>query len=399
LKDTSGRVLQWFGTNTDVNELKRVEQELRESEIRFRTLFESMSEGFSINEIICDDAGKPHDLRYLDINPAFEHHTGLKAADILGKTTMELFPDAEPIWFERYGKVALTGEPAHFEEQFGPLGRWFEISSYQTEPGRFAVVFYDITERKRAEEALQRANNELAKQVEERSRELREKEVLLKEVHHRVKNNLQVISSLVSLQADGSQDETVREVLREVTDRVRSMAMVHEKLYQSTDLAHINFADYAHSLLNYLWRAHGKAAASVELTFDIEPVSLPVDAAVPCGLILNELAGNALKHAFRGRAGGEVTVSLHNGEGGRIRLSVSDNGIGLPEGFDLHGSKSLGLRLVQMLARQVDAGVEVSSVGGTRFEVSFSRGVAENAANTTMSKEGVVVTPPVLSLT
>jgi two-component sensor histidine kinase len=163
----------------------------------------------------------------------------------------------------------------------------------------------------------------------------------------------------------------VREVLRDVTDRVRSMALVHEKLYQSADLAHINFADYARSLLNYLWRAHGNAAASAGLTFDLEPVSLPVDTAVPCGLILNELAGNALKHAFRGRDGGEVKVSLHNGEDGRISLCVSDNGIGLPEGFDVQGTKSLGLRLVQMLARQVDAGVEVSSERGTKFEISF----------------------------
>jgi PAS domain S-box-containing protein len=128
--------------------------ELRNSEARYRTLFETMSEGFSIDEIICDENGKPCDLRYLEINPAFERHTGVKAADIVGRTVLELFPESEPLWIERYGKVALTGEPAHFEAWFGPLEKCFEISAYQTEPGRIAVVFFDITERKQAEERL-----------------------------------------------------------------------------------------------------------------------------------------------------------------------------------------------------------------------------------------------------
>jgi len=115
-----------------------------------------MTEGFSIDEIIQDDAGKPVDLRYLSVNPAFERQTGLKAKDIEGRTCRELFPEAEPAVFERYGKVALTGESTHFQEYFGPLNRWFEVSSYQTEPGRFATVFFDITELKQAEELLKK---------------------------------------------------------------------------------------------------------------------------------------------------------------------------------------------------------------------------------------------------
>jgi two-component sensor histidine kinase len=176
--------------------------------------------------------------------------------------------------------------------------------------------------------------------MEERTRELREKEVLLKEIHHRVKNNLQVISSLVSLQADGAGDETTRGGLRDVMYRVRSMALVHEKLYQSADLARIDFAEYTRSLLNYLWRAHASTAA-VRLTFDLQPLSLPVDTAVPCGLILNELAGNALKHAFKGRSEGEVTVSLHSGADGRIRLCVADNGVGIGPGRSVYASTNV----------------------------------------------------------
>jgi PAS domain S-box-containing protein len=222
-----------------------------------------------------------------------------------------------------------------------------------------------------AEDALHKAHGELARLVEERTAELREKEVLLKEVHHRVKNNLQVISSLVSLQAGGSTDESVREVLRDVTYRVRSMALVHEKLYQSEGLSRIDFAEYARSLLSYLWSAHGGAAANVRLTLALEPVLLPVDTAVPCGLILNELAGNALKHAFRGRSEGEVIVSLKNGADGRISLCVADNGVGLPAGLDWREAKSLGLRLVQMLSGQIGGEVKVSGGEGTRFEISF----------------------------
>jgi two-component sensor histidine kinase len=159
------------------------------------------------------------------------------------------------------------------------------------------------------------------------------------------------------------------------------MALVHEKLYQSADLASIDFAEYTRGLLGYLWRAHGAAAAAVRLNLDLSPLSLPVDTAVPCGLILNELAGNALKHAFRGRSEGEVTVSLMSCADGRISLSVSDNGVGLPAGLDWRQASTLGLRLVQMLAGQLGAEVKVSGEEWTRFEISFevSRGAAESA--------------------
>jgi two-component sensor histidine kinase len=196
-----------------------------------------------------------------------------------------------------------------------------------------------------------------------------------------VKNNMQVISSLVGLQADSSTDETVRSVLADVTDRVRSMALVHEKLYQSANFASIDFAEYVNGLLGYLWHAHSSEAAAVRLTLDLEPVSLPVDKAVPCGLILNELAGNSLKHAFRGRDKGEVTVSLFGDAEERTHLCVKDDGVGLPEGFDWQQTQTLGLSLVEILSRQLRADVEVSGSDGTRFEVSFSvsRGTAESA--------------------
>ncbi len=193
-------------------------------------------------------------------------------------------------------------------------------------------------------------------------------------MHHRVKNNLQVISSLVSLQTSSESNPAVRVLLEDVRDRVRTMALVHEKLYESANLGAIDFAEYARSLLNYLWRAHGQLAAPVRLTLDMAPVTLSVQAAVPCGLILNELACNALKHAFSGRATGEVMVVLRHDDAGLVRLRVSDNGVGLRHDLDWRQSTSLGLRLVRLLTEQLGGTVEsrLPAGGGTEFEIVFS---------------------------
>jgi two-component sensor histidine kinase len=224
--------------------------------------------------------------------------------------------------------------------------------------GAFGIA-QDITERKGAEEAIKAS--------------LSEKEVLLKEIHHRVKNNMQIISSLVALQADESKDTIIRDVLQDVTHRVRSMAMVHEKLYQSTDLALIDFAEYAQGLLNYLCRSYNSEGSNIRLTTDLEPLLIPVNEAVPCGLILNELISNSLKHAFPNQKNGEVVVSLHAGKEGEVVLCVRDNGRGLPAGFDWRQARSLGMRLVQMLAGQLHADVEVSSDRGSEFKLIFRR--------------------------
>jgi PAS domain S-box-containing protein len=201
---------------------------------------------------------------------------------------------------------------------------------------------------------------------------LAEKEVLLREIHHRVKNNMQVVSSLVDLQADEVKDPAVRAIFDDVMHRIRSMAMVHEKLYQADDFSNVDFADYARGLLGYLWRAHESVISKIELKLDLEPVFLPVNAAVPCGLILNELFINALKHAFIGRTHGIVTVTLR-ADSQIVTLSIQDNGKGLPPEMELKQTRSLGLRLVQMLSKQLRGSLTVDGKNGTAFTIVFER--------------------------
>jgi PAS domain S-box-containing protein len=220
-------------------------------------------------------------------------------------------------------------------------------------------VVRDITDLKRTEEAIKTS--------------LAEKEVMLREIHHRVKNNLQVISSLVSMQADTLTDERIHEELDEVSDRIRSMALVHEKLYQTDNLAQVDFADYASSMLSALWRSHGALADKIRLNFEVVPVALPIETAIPCGLILNELAINALKYAFPNGKDGEVTVGLENDPAtNTVCLWVRDNGVGLPPGLDWRQSSSLGLRLVQILAGQLRGTVGTGTGPGTEFQITFS---------------------------
>ena len=162
IRDAADEIVGSVSVVRDITEHKRAQQAQRASEERYRTLFDTMTEGFALCEILCDEAGRPCDFRYIAVNRAFERQTGIKSEDVLGRTVMELFPGTEPVWIERYGRVALSAEPARFEEWFGPLGRWFEISAFRTEPGRFGAVFTDISDRKRAEEERQLLAGDLA---------------------------------------------------------------------------------------------------------------------------------------------------------------------------------------------------------------------------------------------
>jgi two-component sensor histidine kinase len=231
--------------------------------------------------------------------------------------------------------------------------------------------------RERTEE-LERANEQLRLDIEERKEmqeriktSLKEKEVLLMEVHHRVKNNLQVISSLLNMQTRDVDDEKTRELLMESQNRVRTMALIHEKLYQAEDLAKVNFSGYITSLIKYLFRSYSTDTSRVALHMDIPDVSMNIDYIISCALIVNELASNSLKYAFAGRDSGEIRIELRPDGDGRYVFLVSDNGIGLPEDLDIDKTKSLGIRLVKALVGQINGSMELKRDGGTAYSISF----------------------------
>jgi PAS domain S-box-containing protein len=209
-------------------------------------------------------------------------------------------------------------------------------------------------------------------QAESRTREtLKEKEVLLKEVHHRVKNNLQIISSLLNLQKDQVKDIGTLQALRDSQSRVRSMALIHEKLYQSQSLAKIDFAEYVQSLTKDLFRSYQRTLGNIRLNIHADLISLDLDYAVPCGLILNELMTNTLKYAFPDGRDGSIWIDLHAEPDQSLILRVADDGIGLPAGLDNLKNKSLGLQLVNSLVKQINGTLVVESSSGTVFQVSF----------------------------
>lgn len=197
-----------------------------------------------------------------------------------------------------------------------------------------------------------------------------EKEALLKEVHHRVKNNLQVISSLLSMQSMNTDDEKSRRMCQVSRDRVRTMALIHEKLYRSDNFSRINFTDYIHTLAQELMALY-EPPVPVSFVFSVEEVTLCMDHAVPCGLIVNELITNALKFAFTDSSRGSVYIDLKR-RGDSVELFIGDDGCGLSEGFSLHSADTLGLQLVSILTSQIEARVDVSGAEGTGFRIIFS---------------------------
>jgi two-component sensor histidine kinase len=217
-----------------------------------------------------------------------------------------------------------------------------------------------------------------AKEIEHQIRSsLKDKEALLQEIHHRVKNNLQVIASLLSLQSAYIDDAQMLTKFQESQGRIRSMALIHEKLYQSESLSKVDLADYVQSLATILMRSY-RANNNVRLETQLEPASVSIDTAVPVGLMLNELVTNALKYAFPGGRAGRLLVQLAASADGQLEIRVQDDGIGLKPEFELEHASTLGLRLVRMFARQLRAEVKFHSESGqTAFDIRFKETAKE----------------------
>lgn len=357
--NSAGQIDHVVCTFSDITERKQAEAALRESESTLRSFYDSTTLMLGIVELIDDD-----DILYISNNASAAAFFGLPPGQVDQRRASELRLSRHyrRIWIDHYRESERTGRPVtvEYEQQVNDGTCWLAatvcpIAQSPTDRARFAYVAEDITERKRSAERI--------------SASLREKEVLLQEIHHRVKNNLQVISSLLKLQSAGITDPRARDIFQESQHRVRSMALVHEKLYQASDLARIDFADYLRSLTTYLVRSYN-VSPLLRLDIDAESILLDVEQAVSLGLIVNELVSNALKYAFPPQTGGQIRVAVRPA-GDRLVLTISDTGVGLPPEIDMWRTETLGLRLVTMLTRQLGGTIQLNTSRGTTFTLSI----------------------------
>ena len=261
------------------------------------------------------------------------------------------------------------GKPNHFIFSFNcekPMILFMERNNPITDRERRVYTIFANSLQTALLNALTLKEKEKAEK--ELKASLKEKELLLKEIHHRVKNNMQIISSLLSLQSNYVGGEAVN-VLKESQNRVKSMAIIHEKLYQSNDLTHINFKEYLEGLLNYLFYSYTGNSKDITIKLDVEEVFLGIETAVPLGLIVNEVVSNSLKYAFPDGEG-EITFKMHRRLDG-FELRISDNGVGMPKESDFNTIKSLGLQLVSALVSQLDGSVELKRYKGTSYRINF----------------------------
>ncbi len=345
-----------LGTLLDITERMRSEKALRESEERFRTAFRTSPDAMCINTYKTGE--------FIEINDGFLNLTGYKMEEVIGKSIFDL-----GIWQDDKDRQRLvdgmkaTGQVSSMETGFrlkdgNVIPCLYSAKSFSLEDETYILsIVSDITDLKSAEDKIKAS--------------LLEKEILLKEIHHRVKNNLQVISGLLNLQSHYINEEGAREIYRESQNRIITMALIHEELYQREDLSSIDFADFLQTLSDNLLSSYGMDKRRISIELDIKDAELIIDTAIPCGLIINELVSNSLKHAFPGKNKGEISVKLHSTGNKGYSLKVSDNGTGFPKGVNFRQTKSLGLQLVTVLVDQLGGTIKMVKRKGTTFYITF----------------------------
>ena len=334
----------------DITKRKQMEQALRENAERYRELPDSIADVFFEMD---------KNLKYTYWNKASENLTGISADEALGKSLYDLFPDINGTKAdEMYKEVLSTQQPKTFENEYLLKGKnfIFEISAYPSKRG-LSVFVKDITERKHTEHQLKKA--------------LREKDVILNEVHHRVKNNLQIILSLLRIQFRSIKDEKIREILKISQNRIKSMALIHDSLHRSKDLSKINFSNYVRNMTAHLFSIYNERAKHVGLDLKAGEIHIDINRALPCGLIINELVSNSLKHAFPQEKKGKVSIKIDEDMGKQFTLVVSDNGIGFPHELDIQNTDTIGMQLVRDLVKQLEGTLELDKSNGTTFKITF----------------------------
>ena len=347
-----------------ISELEQLETERKQREEGIQTqkayldqLFEGAPEGI----VMADKEG--HVLR---VNSEFTKLFGYEIDGIQGQSLDKLIVP-ENYYEDAYSitKKVARGESVAFEAvRKRKDGASIDVSVFASPiilNGKLLAIYgiyRDVTKQKKADKQIKAS--------------LKEKEVLLREIHHRVKNNLQIISSLLKLQSQYLKDKRYVDILKNSQNRIKSISLIHEMLYQSKHLSKINFKKYIGTLTNYLFRSCWDSPGKIALKIESGNVSLPVDSAIPCGLIIHELISNSLKHAFPDGKEGEIKIALHSINAKDIELVISDNGIGIPEDLDFRNTKSLGLHLVTILAEdQLRGEIKLDRNKGTEFQIKL----------------------------
>ena len=357
LRDEDGNVVGSMGVSRDITALKKAEEELKLSEERHRAIYDQAYIGIAriakigrfllVNERLCEMLGYTAEEMYrqtfYDLTLPIEVEESLVDWDALLSGKVENF-SKEQTYLHKNGNQVSTNVTVSL------------VRDTNGNPNYYVAVFEEITERKAQESALKES--------------LAEKEILLKEVHHRVKNNMQVITSILNLQSAYITDEAALQMLQESQERIKSMSLVHESLYQSKFLSEVNFSEYVTNISKNLYHSYLRPQGGISLDFDLDDVYLNLDTSIPCGLILNELISNAMKYAFIGRKEGAIKVGMKIRQD-RLVMTVTDDGVGLPEGFVVEESDSLGLQLVSTLVMQIGGNLSIQRSNPTMFTIDF----------------------------
>ncbi|MDI6643966.1 MAG: histidine kinase dimerization/phosphoacceptor domain -containing protein [Methanobacteriaceae archaeon] len=357
LKDNLSRLAP--AIEREINEFKiRKKQDiaLKKSESIYKTIFENTGTATAIiNNEMCIEM----------VNTVFETLSGYKKFEIEGRKKFTDFTAEEDKDiinnFLSSSRNNPECSPRNYETKFrnskGKNKNVLITLAFIPSTNKILISILDITERKIAEERIYMA--------------LKEKEILLKEIHHRVKNNLQIISSLIRLQSRYINDEKISEILNDSQNRIKSMSMVHEKLYQSDNLSKVDLNEYINNLAAELFRSYGKSIRKIKLKVDVCKILMDADATINFGLIINELLSNSLKYAFPDDLEGEIVIKFYKNSEGNYILLIGDNGIGLPSEFNISQSKSLGMRLVNNLCNQLNGDLKIIRENGTLFHIKF----------------------------
>jgi PAS domain S-box-containing protein len=347
---------------TEVITRRQAQNRLQESESRYRLLAENVTDVVLLTDL---------EFHWLYISPSVVNLLGYSVQEAMQKSVQELLTvDSYDLFQNNFKKnmglkkELMRAQTLELEcRRCDGTSIWLEVSmnviyNAEAQPFRFIGVARDISER--------------VKVMKEIVDSLREKKILLQEVHHRVKNNLQIISSLLNLQSMRIKDKQALEIFQESNRSIKSMAIIHEKLYKSFNLSKIDFREYVCSLAEELFNSYNVNTSLITIAINIDNIFLDINTAIPCGLMINELISNTLKYAFPGGRSGEITISLAE-QSGRYVFVFSDNGVGLPGNIMFPHPESLGLQLISSLANQLDGTLELDRSSGTRFTITFKQ--------------------------